>query len=250
MSEEESSVLFSLKELMSIEEDRIKQEEHEQTRARQEAEQARQEAERRAQEAEEARRRAEDQRRMQDEQRQREEATRLDAIRHGEIEKARAEHEQKARLEAMASQQAHERQLAELNQDKGKTRLRNWLIAGSIATVMILGGGGFYFYRYQQEQDRMQAANEAERKRLEEESARKEKELQTKLAEINELQDKLGRAVDPEEIERLRKKLAEAKDEAGSLKPGSGYRPPGKLPDKGIPEPKTCQPGDPLCSDL
>ena len=54
--QKESSVLFSLKELMNLEEDRIRQEDDEK-RKRAEAEvQARQEAERRAREQEQARR--------------------------------------------------------------------------------------------------------------------------------------------------------------------------------------------------
>ena len=89
--QKESSVLFSLKELMNLEENRIKEEEAEKDRrARHEAE-TRASAERAARDAEERRLREEEERRRSEEQRQREEAARLEAIRHGEIEKARAE---------------------------------------------------------------------------------------------------------------------------------------------------------------
>jgi colicin import membrane protein len=113
MSEQkESSVLFSLKELMNLEEDRIKNEEADRTAAANAAEKARADAELAARNAEESRIRAEEERRRVDEQRTREEAARLDAIRTAEIEKARIEAEQRARMEAMAAQQQHERSLA------------------------------------------------------------------------------------------------------------------------------------------
>ncbi len=117
--QKESSVLFSLKELMNLEEDRIKQEDDDEEapgsrpRCR-----PRVEAERRAREAEEARMRAEDERRRRKSSAPREEQARLEAIRQGEVEKARLEAEQQARLRAMAQQQEHERQLAALTQDK------------------------------------------------------------------------------------------------------------------------------------
>ena len=61
MSEQkESSVLFSLKELMNLEEDRIRSEEADRAAQAAAAEQARLEAERTAREAEEARIRAEE----------------------------------------------------------------------------------------------------------------------------------------------------------------------------------------------
>ena len=101
MSEQkESSVLFSLKELMNLEEDRIKTEEADRAAQAAAAERARQDAERQAREAEQARIRAEEERRRAEEQRSREEAARLEAIRVAEIEKARVEAEQRARLEA------------------------------------------------------------------------------------------------------------------------------------------------------
>src|SRR5688572_30619093 len=118
MSEQkESSVLFSLKELMNLEEDRIRSEEADKAAAAAAAEKARVEAERAARMAEEQRIQAEQERRRLDDQRSREEAARLEAIRVGELEKARVEAEQRARLEAMAAQQHHERSLAAIHGD-------------------------------------------------------------------------------------------------------------------------------------
>src|SRR5215467_7664113 len=100
MSEQkESSVLFSLKELMNLEEDRIKNEEAEKAAASAAAEKARADAGLVAREAEEARIRAEEERRRMEEARAREEAARLEAIRHAEVEKARVDAENRARLE-------------------------------------------------------------------------------------------------------------------------------------------------------
>ena len=104
MSEEESSVLISLKELMTIEEDRIKTEEEDKQEADAEAEQARLNAEQQAREAESARQHAEEERRRLEEQRRREDAARLEALKAAELETARSSAEQQARMEAMVAQ--------------------------------------------------------------------------------------------------------------------------------------------------
>jgi colicin import membrane protein len=249
MSEEESSVLFSLKELMTIEEDRINQEDAERKRVAEDAERARLEAERRARDAEEARRRAEEQRRLQEEQQRREEGARLEAIRHAEIERSRLEQEQKARLEEMSQQQSHALQIAALHQDKSKQRLRNWLIA--IASVLVVGGGvtGVLWWRNAQANEARIAAEQREAERLRQEAERKQKELEAKLAQIEELQEKIRSAADPAEVERLKKQLDAAQTDATKLRPG-GYRPTGKPGDPTSSPKKTCQPGDPLCSDI
>ncbi|HHH31167.1 MAG TPA: hypothetical protein ENK57_22850 [Polyangiaceae bacterium] len=252
MSEEESSVLFSLKELMTIEEDRIKTEEEDRQKAQEEAERARLEAERQAREAEEARIRAEEERRRLEEQRRREEQARLEALKQAEIEKARAEAEQRARLEAMSAQQQHERQLARLNQDKDKKRLRNMLIGGAIAALLVLGLGGYFAYESIQEERRAKELQAAETKRKAEELAKQKREFEAQQAKIVELQEKLANAADPAQIEKLRKELEEATSKRDAIKSG-GYR-PGAGAGAGkksapAPQPK-CAPGDPLCSDI
>ena len=85
--QKESSVLFSLKELMGLEEDRIREEESKKEAEARAAHDARIAAERAARDAEEARIRAADAERQRDEQRRKEEAARLEAIRHAEIER-------------------------------------------------------------------------------------------------------------------------------------------------------------------
>src|SRR5262245_59088479 len=94
--QKESSVLFSLKELMTLEEDRIKQEDDDRKKKEQAEVQARLDGERRAREAEEERVRQENERKRQEDQRTREEQARVEAIRQGEVEKARKDAENQA----------------------------------------------------------------------------------------------------------------------------------------------------------
>jgi colicin import membrane protein len=251
MSEQkESSVLFSLKELMSLEEDRIKTEEADKAAAAAAAEQARMEAERAAREAEEARIRSEAERRRLDEQRTREEHAKLEAIRHAEIEKARLEAEQRARLEAMEAQQKHERSLAAIKQDESKKSLRNMLIGGGLFAALVIGGGGFMVYRNVQETNAREAA-QAEAARLKEEDLKKLKAaLDDQQKKTDSLIAQLSSAKDDAERARLQKQLAEEQAKTESIKKSSpagagGPRPAGDAPPK-----KKCTPGDPLCTDI
>ncbi|MBI4703712.1 MAG: hypothetical protein HY744_21590, partial [Deltaproteobacteria bacterium] len=206
--EQDSSVLFSLKELMNIEEDRIRSEDDERHRTAAAAEQARIEAERRAREEEEARIRAEQERRRTEEQRAREEAARLDAMRQAEIERARTEAEQQARIQAMAAQQAHERELAMIKSDKTRRRMRLALVAGSLIVVLGIGLGGWKAYTWHQETQMREAATRdaLERaKKQAEEARRQQEESERKIAE---LMKNLDSAKDESERARIREALA------------------------------------------
>jgi colicin import membrane protein len=243
--QKESSVLFSLKELMSLEEDRIKQEENERKRQEDAAIQARLDAERRQREEEEARMRASDEARRVSEQRTREESTRLDAIRQAEIERARLDAENAARTEQLRHQQEHERQLHAMSQDKGKKKLQ-WIAIGSGVFLLIaIVGGGFAI---KTSLDRQQA-------------------LETQLTSLNssndELQKKLGSATTPEERQRLEAELQANQEAIKNLKdhpntPPTAVRPvvrntggPSVKPaTPGVKPPCNCTPGDPLCSCL
>jgi len=251
MSEQkESSVLFSLKELMNLEEDRIKQEED--TRAAQAAaaERARLDAERQAREAEEARIRAEEERRRSEESRAREEATRLDAIRQGEVERARVDAEQRARMEAMASQQKHEAQLAAINQDKSKTKLRNILIAGAIAVVAIGSVSGVLIKKNLDEAEAREVAAKAEAARQKGEAEKLKAQIEESEKRQSALNQQLASAKDEATRLALQKQLDEEQEKSKQLKRGGGgARPAAGGGDK----PKAacnCTPGDPLCSCL
>jgi colicin import membrane protein len=249
MSEEqESSVLFSLKELMSIEEDRIQTEEEQRQDVVRAEEAARLAQEQSARVAEEARVQAEEERRRQDEQRQREGAARLVAIEQAEMAKAHAETENKARIDAMAAQQEHERKLVALRQDKIKKRLQFFAI-GLVVLVIAGGGiGGYMWMRNLQEQQVALQQQQEQIKRQKEnlEKERREREEQDK--KIAELTSQLGKASSPEEFAKLKAELDAAR-KAGVQggRPGVIRFRPGGGGKKPRPTSPGCAPGDPLC---
>jgi colicin import membrane protein len=243
--QKESSVLFSLKELMNLEEDRIREEEaQKEAQAKAELE-ARQAAERTARQAEEARLRSEEEARRVDEQRRKEEATRLDAIRQGELERARADAEHRARLEAMNSQQAHEQTIAALTQDKHKKRLQ--VVVGiTVGVLLIVGvGGGIAIKQNLDDSAKEKALHIAQQKETEERlrrlqndfdtAARREQELQASLANSK---DEATRAKLQAELEQQRQRTQAA---GKAVKSGAGSD---SAPKK---KASNCAPGDPLC---
>jgi colicin import membrane protein len=248
--QKESSVLFSLKELMNLEEDRIKQEEADKDRrARHEAE-SKAAAERAARDAEERRIRDEEESRRIEEQRRKEEATRLDAIRHGEIEKAKAEAEHKSRMEALTQQQAHEQQLAALNSDKGKKRLK--MIVGVAVSVLLIAvvGGGVAFKNAAEQREKERAADQARIATAEAESKR----LKNTFDEAQKREEELRHSLDSAKDEATRAKLeaelskaTEQKKQAGAAMRSTAS---GASKPAGAAKPCNCPPGDPLCSCL
>jgi hypothetical protein len=136
----QSSVLFSLAELMRIEERRVEEEHASAARRRAERERARRDAEARraAEEAEralaaEARARAEaEARRAEDAA---EEARRLAAI-----ERARLEVEARHAADVAEQRQRHERELAALRNDADKQRLRRNILGIVVVAALTLGG--------------------------------------------------------------------------------------------------------------
>jgi len=247
--QKESSVLFSLKELMNLEEDRIRQEEETKRRAEEEAARARADAERRAREEEEARIRAAEEKRRAEEQRTREEAARLEAIRHAEVEKARLDAENAARLEQLRHQQEHERQLAVVNQDKSKKRLV--LIASGIGVAFVgaLIVGVVLYSNAQKKQQELQAQL-SDLTSKQEENQRKMKDLEGQLAT----------ATTPEQKAELERQIADAKQKAADLAAAqesvkAGHTPThvhvgGGAPAVHLPKCKCSGTGDPLCSEI
>jgi colicin import membrane protein len=252
--QKESSVLFSLKELMSLEEDRIRQEDDDRKRKEQAELQARLDAERRAREAEEARRTAEAEGRRQEEQRVREEQTRLEAIRQGEVEKARHDAEAQARLRAMQQQQEHERQLTVLKQDKKKKQLLFGVIG--IAALMILRGigGGYAFYANAKEAARIQALKDKEIAEQKEQLATLMNQLKAQNDAVAAAQADAENAKNEADREAARAKLAEAQKQATAIQSRIGrlqHSGGGSTSKPSTPKPAcTCQAGDPLCSCL
>jgi colicin import membrane protein len=248
----DSSVLFSLKELMSLEEDRIRGEEDARQRAAQAELQSRQDAERRVREEEEARIRTEEERRRSEEQRQREEVARLDAIRHGEVEKARLDAENAARLDAMRAQQDHERQLTALKENTGKKRLA--MIASGTGVILFLAlvGGGLALKNQSDAADREKARHAQE---LAEQKAQVDKlsrELQEQSNNIASLEGAVQNAKDDAARKAAQIALNEAQKQRAATaqqltnvqrNPAHGG---GNTPRTAC----TCQAGDPLCNCL
>lgn len=247
--QKESSVLFSLKELMNLEEDRIKQEEDQKRRIDEEAARARAETERRAREEEEARMRAADEKRRTEEQRSREDSARVEAIRQGEVEKARLEAENRARMEQMHKQQEHEKELARLNTDKSKKRLVFIAVGIGLVAVTGLVGGAVIINGQIKAKQQLEA-------QLSDLTAKQE-ENNRKMSELN---DKLSHATTPEEraaleqqIDDAKKKQAELAAQQASVKTGGGGHVGGGGPVapvvRQLPKCK-CAAGDPLCSEI
>ena len=250
--QKESSVLFSLKELMNLEEQRIQEEEADRERRTREEMERKLASERAARDAEERRLRDEEEARRLEELRRREESTRLDAIRQGEIEKARTEAEHRARMEAMASQQAHEHQLAIVSTDTSKKRLQ--LIVGIVTAVLLIGGigGGLAWKKSAEEADRKAAAMAADAKAKEEEFLRLKREFEEKQEEQRSLQQRLESAKDEVERAKLEADLSKKRKEvaaAGQRVSGGGGGGE-KAGGGGAAKPCNCPPGDPLCSCL
>jgi colicin import membrane protein len=246
MSEQkESSVLFSLKELMGLEEDRIREEEAEKEAAARAANEARLAAERAARDAEEARIRAEEEERQKEESRRKEEAARLEAIRVAEIERARVEADHHAHLASVAAQQQHEAAMAALSQDRHKKRLQ--IMVGVIGGVLLIGGvaATVLVQQNKAESERRSAVEAASRKEAEEKLERLQKEFELAAKKEAELTRQLAGAKDEVDRARIQNDLDKAKKEKANA--GGGIR-GGATPKSGGGQAKpACNPNDPLC---
>lgn len=243
--QKESSVLFSLKELMGLEEDRIREEEAQKEAAARAAHEAKLAAERAAREAEEARMRAEEEERQRDDQRRKEEAARLEAIRVAEIERARAEAEHQARLASVTAQQQHEATMAALSQDRHKKRLQ--IMVGVIGGVLLIGGvaGVAMFQQNKSDNERRAAIEAASRKEAEDKLQRLQREFEMASRKEQELSRSLASAKDEAERTRLQAELDKAKKDKD--KAGGGIRPGGGGPKPAGAAKAACNPNDPLC---
>jgi hypothetical protein len=234
----ENSVLFSLKELRRIEDDRVRREQDD-ARSRAESErQAREAADRAARDEEERRRREEEARlrRIDEEQaaREREGQLRLqEAERRARVEGEMRLHEEKMRLDA---------------QHRAKSSPVKAVL--SVAGLLVLIGGGLGYKMYSQHQAEI-AANrarlatvEAEKAKVEAEKAAAETEFRSQMSKIQkEMDARLASAKSDDERARIRAEAAAQKQlvagkagahhpgkdkEAGQPAPGGVRKPPGK----------------------
>jgi colicin import membrane protein len=254
--QKESSVLFSLKELMNLEEDRIREEEAEKARRARVELEARETRERSARESEERRLREEEERRRAEELRKREEQTRLEAIRQGEVEKARAEAEHKARAEAMAAQRAHEAQLATINQDEHKKRLQ--ITVGVVAFVFVAAviGGGIAFKKHNDQVNRERQEDARARAELEARATAAENQVKESQEKESALKSALNNAKDEADRARIQAELTKAQEQTAAARRGlrtvggSGSGSSGGSKPAAAKPACNCTPGDPLCSCL
>lgn len=232
MEQKESSVLFSLKGLMNLEEDRIRQEEDEKRKAVQLAADAKLAAERRTREAEEARLLAQEERR-------REEAARLEAIRHAEVERARLDAENAARMDAMRQQQEHERHIATIKA-KGKSKQQAVLTAGAMGGLLAFLVGGVVTYN---ENERAKARTNSQQAQIDQaniELAKARSALEDKNAQVSQLQSAIASAKD--EGAKQTRQLPTS----GTIR--SHQATPAAQSSAAPRKPCACTPGDPLCS--
>lgn len=198
----ENSVLFSLRELRRIEDDRVKKEQ-DAARAKAEAErQARDDAERRAREAEEQRVRDEQERaRMAHEaheQRQRDDSMRLQEAER----RARVDGEMRINEERMRLEIQHRKKHSPVKAVLG------------VAGVLVLIGAGVGYKMYTDHQHELAVARE-EKARVEMEAKKREAELEAKYAAIEkDFAARLSKAKSQAEIEQLQKERLQSRLDA------------------------------------
>ncbi len=189
----ESSVLFSLRQLMILEEDRLR--EDQEARARRAAIEAaaRAEAARRARQDEEARVAAEGERRRAEDLRLREEAARLAAIDRAETVAARAEADRRGSIGRVDRDRRHEEELSRLRQDVSKRRIGRLAVACA-AAVIATGGGGVWLYlgKVLPEAAAREAAHRARMADQEDEAQRLRRRLDELATRERELREKIA----------------------------------------------------------
>ena len=247
----ESSVLFSLRELRSIEEERIAEEEAARRRAEDERRRVAEEAERRVREEHEARRQAAEDA----ERRGRDEIDRRDREERLRVEEA----ERRARVEAQANldhkRMAHEMELRAMEVQRKRPTA---LIAVAVVLVLAVGGLGFLAYTKSQESEKLDKQLAALMTQIDKTKAeadildaRYEKDPQAirnakteearTAAEAQAEETRRQKAEKQQALDNLRKRAREKSSDGGGGKEKSG----GKPADKTI---KTnCDPNDPLC---
>ena len=246
--QKESSVLFSLNELFSIEQDRIKQEENAKIKAAEDAKRAEEDARRKQIEEEKARFQAEQERERQEELRRKQETMQLEAEKLARIERERIAAEESARLDAMRAQQQHALEIAKLKQDKSKKTLTYAIIGVSAFVVIGLVGGGLWWRNYsaqeRAERDRIAAERDQDRKEIEE-AQRRLDETRSQMAKLADDAAKATDAASKLMIEARIKDAQIAMEKDTLIVSGGGKKGPAPKTNTGTKA--ACQPGDPMC---
>lgn len=241
-----NSVLFSLKELRRIEDDRVKQEEEEEKRRREAEQRAKEEAIRRAQEEAERKRREEEER----------------------IRQAQEEAERRAREEQLRLQEAERRARVEAEMKLEQSRIAMeieaaarakklpWPLIGTIIGVLVLGVAALAYFGYQKSKKEEQMQAQLAKERQEAERIRRETEAREKLYQeqraamdkkIEELTAGLALAKSDAQREAIRKQIAAERERSHNLAVARAkQREAEKRAAKKIRLGK-CPPSDPLC---
>jgi len=206
MPREENSLLFSLKELQQLEQDRLQEEEDSRQAAIEAERRAKEDAERRRREEEEAKIRAQ----QEAEKRAREEAERRAMEDRVRLEEA----ERRARIEAQARmEEAQLRAAAEAI----RTKPIPWKLIGSVAAALIMLSIAIVTVVNRQQaaakieaRAQLIARLDSERKRDREEQARLQKVLTDKMSEVQRLNDLVNQAKNEQDRIELAKQAREA----------------------------------------
>jgi flagellar basal body-associated protein FliL len=241
-----NSVLFSLKELRRIEDDRVKAEDAAEKQKREDEQRAKDDAVRRAQEEEQ--------------QRQREEA---DAVRRAQEEQERQaregqlrlqESERRARVEA--EMKLEQSRIAMEIEAKAKAKKLPWPLIGTIIGVLVVAAAGLGYLSWRSSQKaeaEEKARKEAEKREKDAEIARKadEKRYQEEQAaltkKMGDLSGQLASAKSDAQRKALREQLAAERDRSAKLATARAKQVAAeKRAAKKIRLGK-CPPNDPLC---
>ena len=209
----ENSVLFSLRELRRIEDDRVKKE--------QEAARAKAEAERQAKEASERAARDAEERRIRDEAERARLAREEEEHREREGSLRVQEAERRARVEG-EMRINEERMRLEMQHKKKHSPVKAVL---TVAGILVVIGGGVGYKMYSQHQAEL-ATERAERARIEAQARKERAELEAKLVGIEKnMNDQLAKAKTEEDRQKIRIAAAEAKAAAQGRQPARHVTP-------------------------
>jgi colicin import membrane protein len=235
----DTSVLFSINQLMNDYETRVLEEQAEAARKAEAEERARQEALRLAKEEEARKAHEETMRRIREEAAQREEAARLEAIRLAAIERARIEAERHAQIELQKREQEHALALEALREDEKKKKLERSIRLGAVAGVLAIAGVlGLYFGKIKPDHEAHLAAQAANINSQFDETRRLEAQNAANQKRIKQAEDALAKSKEQAEAA-----AAQPATTSTVKKPQSNGT--------GIAKPQTksgsCLPGEPGC---
>jgi hypothetical protein len=245
---QDSSAIFSLHELLELEEKRLADEANERQRRVDEKRRAEEDRLRRQREAEQAemlrvQKEAEDKAR-----RQREEEARLAAMREAILADQKAEKDRQSHAAKEAQRLDHERRLAQITADGAARRLRRALVGVTLGAVTLVAGGfGLYFGKIKPDADQraaLAASDATEQRALAQKAQRDADESRRQLDELN---IELQKAKSPTERTQIQERI----NTVTRTLPATGVRTPKPPTDttKG-PTAPPCPKGDPMCSTL